>query len=229
MTKRYTILQKKLKELESQLNQVLSLPLNTQCHQSLSQDIQLRFLFLNNLLSAEVVSRPRNPFHLQHIAERLLELEAAFKEWDGFQSSAPDHVEQGSPCSCTESCLNDEGEAAEAAEEGSSELISLSHLEQAVEASTELRLVAGLDFEGFKEQDEMEHVVKKEMSDEEDSVEARKTSMVKGEERSGVWFGKSLAIGVLIGMILMAVLMVRFYGCCLCYEGADYTDSLTPT
>ncbi|KAE8693157.1 putative BCL-2-associated athanoprotein 7 [Hibiscus syriacus] len=228
MTKRYTILQKKLKELESQLNQVLSLPLNTQCHQSLSQDIQQRFLFLNNLLSAEVASRPRNPFHLQHITGRLLELEAAFKEWDSFQSSAPDHVEKGSPCSCTESCLNDDGEEVEAAEEGSSELISLSDLEQAAEASTELGLVAGLDFEGFKEQDEMEHV-EKEMKEEKNWVEETKRSMVREGERNGVWFGKSLACGVLIGMILMAVLMVRFSGCCRCYEGTDYTDSLRPT
>ncbi|KAK8598837.1 hypothetical protein V6N13_076783 [Hibiscus sabdariffa] len=243
MTKRYTTLQKKLKELESQLNQALSLPLETTSHQSFSQDIQQRFLFLNNLLSAEVSSGPRNPFHLQHIAKRVLELEAAFKEWDSFQSSAPDHVEEGSACSCTESCLNDDGESETAAEEGSTELISLSDLEQAAEASTELSLAkAGLDFEGFKEQDhKVEHVEKHDRSEEEeeeDWVEATKRIMIReegeGEEMKGAWLGECwaplpLASGVLIGMLLMVVFMVRFSGCFHCYEDTDYTHSLPPT
>ena len=113
ITKRYAILQKKLKELESELDQLFSLPPETPYNQRFSQDIQQRFLFLKNLLSAEIASRPRKPYHLQHIAQRLLELEAAFQEWDSFQTSALDHVEKGSTCSCTESCLNDDGEAAE--------------------------------------------------------------------------------------------------------------------
>ncbi|GMJ05958.1 hypothetical protein HRI_004265000 [Hibiscus trionum] len=233
MTKRYTILQKKLKDLESQLNQALSLPPNTPSHQTLSQDIQQRFLFLNNLLSAELSSGPTNPFHLQHIANRVLELEAVFKDWDTFQSSGLDHVYKGSACSCTESCLNDDDEAA--ADEGSSELISLSDLEQAAEASTELRLVGGLDFQGFKEQDEaeLEHVEKHEMSEreEEDWVEEAKRSVVREEEEelNGVRLGSCLASGVLIGMILMAVFMAVFSGCFPCYEVSDYTHSLSPT
>ncbi|KAL4347851.1 hypothetical protein GQ457_17G019290 [Hibiscus cannabinus] len=255
MAKRNTILQKKLKELESILNQALSLPLETASHQSFSEDIQQRFLFLNNLLSAEVSSGPRNPFHLQHIAKRVLELEAAFKEWDSFQSSAPDHVEKGSACSCTESCLNDDdGETV--AEEGSTDhhqLISLSDLEQAAEASTELRLAkAGLDFQGFKEQDHHKvehgekHEIKMSESEEEEEeeeekvwVEAKKRIMIREEEeeeeeRNGAWLGECwapLASGILIGMTLMAVFMVRFSGCfhCYDYEDTDYTHSLRPT
>ena len=148
-------MQKKLKELESELDQVFSLPLEAPYHQRFSQDIQQRFLFLKNLLSAEIASHPRKPYHLQHIAQRLLELEAAFQEWDSFQTSSPDHVEKGSTCSCTESCLNDDGEAAE----GSSELMSLADLEQVAEASTELSLagldleVAGKYLEGFDDED----------------------------------------------------------------------------
>ncbi|KAK8658863.1 hypothetical protein V6N13_029082 [Hibiscus sabdariffa] len=251
MAKRNTILQKKLKELESILNQALSLPLETASHQSFSQDIQQRFLFLNNLLSAEVSSGPRNPFHLQHIAKRVLELEAAFKEWDSFQSSALDHVEKGSACSCTESCLNDDDDDGETvAEEGSTDhqLISLSDLEQAAEASTELSLAkAGLDFEGFKEQDrKVEHGEKHEMSESEEEeeekvwVEAKKRIMIREEEeeeeeeeeRNGAWLGEcwaALGSGILIGMILMAVFMVRFSGCFHCYEDTDYTHSLRPT
>ncbi|KAL6321817.1 hypothetical protein AAG906_035514 [Vitis piasezkii] len=109
MAKRYAILQKKLQELESQLNQVISFPSATPCHQLLAESIQQRFLFFNNLLSAETVSHPKRPHHLRHIAQRLTELESAFHAWDEFRTSAPDHVETGSACSCTESCLNDDG------------------------------------------------------------------------------------------------------------------------
>ncbi|XVF11189.1 hypothetical protein REPUB_Repub08aG0004500 [Reevesia pubescens] len=248
MTKRYAILQKKLKELESELNQVFSLqPDQTPYHQRFSQDIQQRFLFLKNLLSAEIVSSPRKPYHLQHIAQRLLELEAAFKEWDSFQTSAaPDHVEKGSTCSCTESCLNDDGQAVE----GSSELMSLSDLEQVAEASTELMSLAGLDLEGFDEEDRVVPVPVENFNDQttriidEAETEKRKLeeervlveaaaekSMIRKEETNGVRFTKylgTLASGVVLGMVLMAFFMLRFSGC-LHYYATDYTICLSPT
>ncbi|TYI52183.1 hypothetical protein E1A91_D12G229000v1 [Gossypium mustelinum] len=233
MTKRYTILQKKLKELESQLKQVNSLPLDTPHHHRFSQDIQQRFLFLNNLLSAEISCRPKRPFHLQPIAKRLHELEAAFRDWDTFRSPPSDHVEKGPPCSCTGSCFNDEGEAA-------SELISLSDLEQAAEASTELSLAAGLECDGFSDQVKVvEHVPVHEAVENHNSTATATTSVVemslaenRKEETKGVWLGKCLATmasGVLMGMALMGFLMVRFLGCFHCFDSTDYTFCPSPT
>lgn len=61
MTKRYSILQRKLQELESELSQRFSLPATTACSQLLLEDIEQRFAFLKNLLSAEVASHPSKP------------------------------------------------------------------------------------------------------------------------------------------------------------------------
>ncbi|XWS36946.1 hypothetical protein CRYUN_Cryun19dG0001400 [Craigia yunnanensis] len=250
MTKRYAILQKKLKELESELDQLFSLPPETPYNQRFSQDIQQRFLFLKNLLSTEIASHPRKPYHLQYIAQRLLELEAAFQEWDSFQTSPLDHVEKGSTCSCTESCLNDDGEAAE----GSSELMSLADLEQVAEVSTVLSLadldseVAGKKYlEGFDNEDrmmplpvenlEMTSVTEAETENRKEDQERvwgeAERSMMRKDKRNGVWFGKclvTLASGIVLGMVLMAFFMVRLSGCFHCYASvSDYTFCLSPT
>ena len=115
---------------------------------------------------------------------------------------------KGSTCSCTESCLNDDGEAAE----GSSELMSLADLEQVAEASTELSLagldleVAGKYLEGFDDEDRMMPLPVENLettSVTEDETEKRKEdqervwgeaerSMMRKEKRNGVWFGKCL-------------------------------------
>lgn len=109
MAKRYAILQKKLEELESQIHRVISLPPDTPCHQLLAEAIHQRFLFFSNLLSAETLLHPTKPHHLRHISQRLAQLQTAFSAWDEFVTfSAPDQVDDGSPCSCTESCLNDD-------------------------------------------------------------------------------------------------------------------------
>ncbi|XVF49356.1 hypothetical protein PTKIN_Ptkin04bG0005000 [Pterospermum kingtungense] len=241
MTKKSAILQKKVKQLESELNQLFSLPPDqTPCDQRFFQDIQQRLLFLKTLLSAEIASRPRNPpYHLQHLAKRLLKLEAAFQQWDSFQSSAPDHVEKGSTCSCTESCLIDDG----GTPEGSSEtLMSLADLEQLAEASIELSL-AGLDLEGFDDEDglvpvpvSMENIessstrvnseaeTEKGREEERVRVEAERSMvMMRKEKTNGVWFGNCLGIlssGVVLGMVLMAFFMAI---------DSDCTSCLTPT
>ncbi|XVE56374.1 hypothetical protein DITRI_Ditri04bG0004100 [Diplodiscus trichospermus] len=223
MTKRYAILQKKLKELESELKQAVALPPETPHRRRFSQDIQQRFLFLRNLLSAEITSGPRKPYHLQRLGQKLLELETAFQEWDSFQISTPDHVEKGSTCSCTESCLNDDGEPAE----GSSELMSLSDLEHVAENSTDQFGLGGLDLEGFDDEDGLVSVpvscvenlentineadeTEKRKEEERVWVEGEKSKMIK-EKGNGVGYGKclgSLASGVVIGMVLMAFFMV---------------------
>lgn len=114
MTKRsYSILQKKLKELESVLSELLSLPPETPNynHQLYAQDIEQRFEFVRKLLSAEITSsNPKKRYHLQHIARRLAELESIFKEWDNYKAlTVVEHFEPPvSTCSCAESCVNDD-------------------------------------------------------------------------------------------------------------------------
>ncbi|GLT57394.1 hypothetical protein SLA2020_303690 [Shorea laevis] len=113
MTKRYSILRKKLQELESTLTHVFSLPVTTPCSQLVLEEIHQRFVFAKNLLSAEVASHPSKPHHLQHLAQRLKELNHDFREWESLKASDFTHVDHdnASGCSCTESCLNDDGEA----------------------------------------------------------------------------------------------------------------------
>ncbi|KAG6720986.1 hypothetical protein I3842_03G089800 [Carya illinoinensis] len=117
MTKRYSILQKKLQELESELNRVYSLAAQTQtpCPDAVLEDIHQKFVFVSNLLSAELASGPSKPHHLYHIARRLSELERAFLVWDGrFKTSALNFDDNASTCSCsTESYLDDDGEASD--------------------------------------------------------------------------------------------------------------------
>ncbi|PIA44340.1 hypothetical protein AQUCO_01700145v1 [Aquilegia coerulea] len=111
MTKRYAVIQKKLEELESELNDVVNLPTETTSHQLLSENINQKFSFLRNLLAAEIESHPSKPHHLHHMDQRLTELETEFHEWDNFRTFSPtNHIDTASTCSCTESCLNDDGD-----------------------------------------------------------------------------------------------------------------------
>ncbi|KAF8008672.1 hypothetical protein BT93_K2361 [Corymbia citriodora subsp. variegata] len=109
MTKRYFMLQRKLEDTESELKTVFSLPASeTPSRQFLSECIRQRLLFLNNLLSAEFASNPKQPQHLCHVARRLTDLEATFRAWDNDEDEAGP-AEDASVCSCTESCLRDDG------------------------------------------------------------------------------------------------------------------------
>ncbi|XAR66138.1 hypothetical protein NMG60_11012242 [Bertholletia excelsa] len=116
MTKRYHILRKKLAELETRLSQLLALAPETPHSHLLSDDVDQRFVFLKNLLSAEIASGPSKPHHLGHIHRHVNDLYSAFRQWDaGVNGGAPggqpeDLVDAKSTCSCTESCLNDDGE-----------------------------------------------------------------------------------------------------------------------
>ncbi|KAF6152398.1 hypothetical protein GIB67_038021 [Kingdonia uniflora] len=106
MAKRYAILQKKLEELESDLKNVLTseTPRNT----TLSESVERKFGFARSLLTAEMESHPNKPQHLNHIDQRLTELETAFRNWDNPGFSHFDHIDTASTCSCTESCLNED-------------------------------------------------------------------------------------------------------------------------
>ncbi|KAA0037648.1 hypothetical protein E6C27_scaffold277G003110 [Cucumis melo var. makuwa] len=107
MTKTYAILQKKLQELELQLSHN---NLTTIIHPSLSQEFHQKFLFVANLLSAEIASCPTElmPRRLRHMARRLAQLEAGF--WSPDMLADNGHVNDSSTCWCTESCLNDDSE-----------------------------------------------------------------------------------------------------------------------
>ncbi|KAK6794284.1 hypothetical protein RDI58_007737 [Solanum bulbocastanum] len=114
MTKRYGILRKKLEKLESDLHLLFTFPPDSATHEILSHAIEQQLEFLNHLLAAEITSSPSKPRHLYHIGRRLNELETVFdlhsqQQLDG--NNMNDH-DAASVCSCSESCINDDGEAA---------------------------------------------------------------------------------------------------------------------
>ncbi|CAN4085294.1 unnamed protein product [Withania somnifera] len=120
MTKRYVVLRKKLEKLESDLHFLFTFPPDTATHKILTHSIEQQLEFLNHLLAAEIASCPSKPQHLHHIARRLNERETAFlhsqKQSEG---NINDH-DAASVCSCSKSCLNDDGEAAVERDSGDS-------------------------------------------------------------------------------------------------------------
>lgn len=112
MTKRYGILRKKLEKLESDIHLLFTFPPNTETHEILYHGIEQQLEFLNHLLAAEITSSPSKPRHLYHIARRLSELETAFIHSQQQSHGNMNDHDAASVCSCNESCLNDDGEAA---------------------------------------------------------------------------------------------------------------------
>ncbi|KAA8539803.1 hypothetical protein F0562_026495 [Nyssa sinensis] len=196
MTKRYAILQKKLQELESELIQVFALPAETPCHHLLSDSIEQRFVFLKSLLSAEIASHPSNPHHLRHIAQRLTELETAFHDWDDYRTTALNDFDIVSTCSCTESCLNDDGECSP--ELGSSVYEVPETFSEAVVVEEKALEVA-----------ETVKVVEEKAAEERDDVKREEGETV------GFWryFGV-MANGMIVGAALMGFVMAFGYWFC---------------
>ncbi|KAL0403064.1 UNVERIFIED_CONTAM: hypothetical protein Sradi_1947200 [Sesamum radiatum] len=115
MTRRSVILQRKLHQLESKLADVFRFPLDQKPdprHQIKLDDIEQRFIFLNNLLRAEAASRPQNADYLREIGEKLDGLESAFRGWDEYRTCAQNNYLDGdtpSVCSdCTHTLVNDD-------------------------------------------------------------------------------------------------------------------------
>lgn len=103
---------------------MLALPpeeLAAECQLHHFLDMAQRLSFLEKMLSAEKASSPSKPKHLEPMSRRLKELGKILSEWVdslGLTSSGmdcehvrDDHEDVVSTCSCTESCLNDNGDA----------------------------------------------------------------------------------------------------------------------
>lgn len=223
MTKRYSILQKKIQELESELNCVFSLAAQTQTHtpcpDAVLEDIHQKFVFVSNLLSAELASGPYKPHHLYHIARRLSELERAFLGWDGFKTSALNFEDNASTCSCsTESCLNDDGEASDDLgspvnyEEDPERFSQGLHEEKAL-----VEFGGGLNHDNLLQAELLDCLVEKRAKEGIVGVGLIEKD-VKGKQKK-VGIGRlcgarAMAGGVLVlGMALMGYAMGRFYGC----------------
>lgn len=197
MTKRYTILQKKLLELDSQLVNICSLPVAPLItHQLLAEDFEQRLVFLKNLLSAEIASHPTKPHHLNHMSRRLDYIESTFREWDSTGPTALHHVDSASTCSCTESCLNDDGEVLSPDDDAGSPANSEGLLED--------KALVEYSRSGLVEDKAVAVVL-------ESKKDVRKEQAGKMPVGGGVLCG-AVASGMVLGMALMSLVMVMFSG-----------------
>ncbi|KAJ4955726.1 hypothetical protein NE237_012509 [Protea cynaroides] len=203
MAKRsYALLQNKLKELESELNQVMN-------HQLLSESINGKFTFLKSLLSAEFQSHPQNTHHLRHISERLEELESAFKDWDTFGTSSVDHIDTASTCSCTDSCFNDD-EIQDQLQDGDG-------------GGSPPDLDPEIDFEGVIQEQEQEQQPMATVKQAEGCGEREERRLRNGNKVSSVMSG----VVMLTAVALLGVVMASFSGS-FCYK-TGLEGFLTPT
>ncbi|KAG1354473.1 hypothetical protein COCNU_07G005850 [Cocos nucifera] len=108
MERPYAVLQNKLDELESILNEIFFHAANKEDKSEFYDEIVARIGFLKTLHAAEMESNAQGtPQHLPHIARRLAALEDAFHSWLDSGMPPEDHVDDPSVCSCTHSCFND--------------------------------------------------------------------------------------------------------------------------
>lgn len=215
MTKLYKILRKKLKELKAELIYVFSIPEEKNpYHQLLSEEIEQRFLFLKKLLSAEIASNPSKPHHLQHIAQRLNELETAFREWgDDHRRTSADvnnFDDSASICSCDESCRNDDGEAYD---NNINDPVTVPDLDSRGEG---LSFSEGLVDVNVEEQDSEKKI-------EADDDEGGKTT----KQDKGSSYGGGILGGMIFGGVLTALIMSGF--CSGCFYFAAHESFLVPT
>lgn len=227
MTERYSILQKKLQELESELHHHVSIPDKNPIPEDVLEAFQNRFLFVKNLLRAEIKSHPSNPRYLHHIAGRLAELERDFEVWDGDKTSAMNRDDNASTCACTESCLNDDGEASvelgSPVYEDEPERLSQGDL---VEEKALVEFCARPKQENLLQKEVLDSNLYEEKAKEEVSVGFERN--VKGEQRR-VGIGSlcgAMASGLVLGMALTGYAMGRLSGC---FQYVEPGSFLTPT
>lgn len=108
MERPYAVLEKKLHELESILNEIF-FHAAKEDKSGFYDEIVARIGFLKTLHAAEMESNAEGtPHHLSHIARRLAALEDAFHNWVDSGILPEDHPDDLSVCSCTHACfLND--------------------------------------------------------------------------------------------------------------------------
>lgn len=117
MERPFTVLEKKLAELESQLTELLvgspddESPDGTACcRQSAFKEARPRIEFLKTLLAAEKECHPcEGPVHLAHIEERLAAVDGAFRKWVDCVVTPEVDFRELLVCSCTDACFSEEG------------------------------------------------------------------------------------------------------------------------
>lgn len=245
MTKRYSILQKKLQELEFQLNSIFSFS-EDHIDDDLSADIRQRLAFAKSLLAAEMACHPTKPQHLSHMSHRLDALDNAFLDWSGFGNyPVHHHVDEASSCSCTESCLNDDGEVSD---EVPPPLVSPVYRDAEVVLEDDV-----LSEEGFEDDDDRFAMVEHDHEglDEEtasfgdvafldclvgekrdcgvgDKIETDHERVVYVEKGKESWFSRAVAGGMVLGMAFMGFVMTIFSGCFEDYN-RQFDNFLAPT
>lgn len=232
MTKRYTILQKKLKELESQLENIFSLPADPpKLHQLLSDDFEQRLVFVKSLLSAEIASHPSKPHHLTHMSRTLDRIDSAFRHWDATSAAALHHHadDSASTCSCTDSCLNDDGEVVVGDDDGGA-MVEYSNClfdeeEEENRGDNQEDRVMVMEFSNCLFEKEEEKAEKGQGK----TVMVEIDGEVVKEKAAGTAGGPcwALASGVLLGMGLMGLGLVMLSSCGFQFGGDE--TFLTPT
>lgn len=221
MTKRYQVLQRKLRELESLIARLSSpYPAIPSGHLA---EIAQQLVFSRKLLSAEVASHPSKPHHLAHISRRLDRLDTVFRHYQEHHDhdvnddfAVNDGLDAASTCSCTESCLNDDGEGE--ADLGS-ELCEEPEEEMFYEAPPGV-----VEEEEAASVEEVGRVVL-------ETNKTEKGGAEREEEGDCVWgyfgvLGGGLVVGVAIGAVLTGFVMVRFSGC---FHYIQHQGFLIPT
>ncbi|KAK7263853.1 hypothetical protein RJT34_31450 [Clitoria ternatea] len=238
MTKNYKTLQSKLQELESILDEAL-----LQDPDTVSHDIKQKFAFVRKLLSAEVASHPSKPHHLHQISEWLAKMEKGFHQWDASRTFSSHDSAKQSTCSCTESRVNDDGEALDDSELivfddpeklfpgviGEKAIVEYSGAvadpngcvyeeQQKGKISDKLGPLVYEDaedcFEDYAGDKELVEFVGALLGKTEE--EGKKDNDLEREKGRGCTFGKkccALACGFVIGMTVMGFIMVNFSGC----------------
>ncbi|CAH9090754.1 unnamed protein product [Cuscuta epithymum] len=256
MSRRYTKLRKKLRELETGVVELLTLPPESPHRHSLSDGVEERLDSLKALLSSEMSSSSDvNPDHLLQIAEILSELDIAFRcaaaTGDGHECSSPsgggsnagqiDMADLGFKVYDVPEELTDDyaGEESKGKEEDYEERrrdwpsINGVKEEGGEERQRDWRLINGVKEEGdegWRRDGRLIHAVKEEGDEERRRIFAAVNGIK--EESAMVWthtgnnIYKVWGTGVVIGAFSMAVFMTKFSAC---FYVIDFLGPLTPT
>ncbi|CAH9121630.1 unnamed protein product [Cuscuta epithymum] len=254
MSRRYTKLRKKLRELETGVVELLTLPPESPHRHSLSDGVEERLDSLKALLSSEMSSASDvNPDHLLQIAEILSELDIAFRcaaatgdadeclspSGGGSNAGQIDMADLGFkvydvPEELTDDYAGEESKGKEDYEERRRDwpLSNGVKEEGGEERQRDRRLINGVEEgdEEWRRDGRLINGIKEEGREE----RRRILPAVNGvkEESAMVWaragnnFYKVWGTGVVVGAFSMAVFMAKFSAC---FYVIDFLGPLTPT